>query len=331
MVANLIKNPKENKRHVVILGAGASFAATIPTNGDKNGKKLPVMTNLIEIVKLEDLISQVTLSCDSKNFEDVYSELHSKGEHTKVLKEIEQRVHNYFNSLELPDNPTIYDYLVLSLRKKDVIATFNWDPLLVQAWERCYKITSNLPHLLFLHGNVRVAVCEKCKIIARQGDNCSYCSEKLEPTKLLYPINEKNYDKDPVIREQWSILRQAIGQSYALTIFGYGAPKSDVSAVALMKEAWGKTEERSMEQIDIIDIREREDLAETWSQFIHTHHYDTHKSFFDSHLAKVPRRSIEAYYEMFFMSNFIDTHEFSQNVTFDELHAFVKTLTPFEE
>ncbi|MHA1748548.1 MAG: hypothetical protein ACTSXN_02865 [Promethearchaeota archaeon] len=33
----------------------------------------------------------------------------------------------------MTESPTIYDYLILSLRKKDVIATFNWDPLLVQA------------------------------------------------------------------------------------------------------------------------------------------------------------------------------------------------------
>jgi integrase len=59
-----------------------------------------------------------------------------------------------------------------------------------------------------------------------------------------------------------------------------------------MKEAWGKISDRNMEQIEIIDIRDRDDLAETWSPFIHTHHYETHKSFFDSHLANVPRRLI---------------------------------------
>lgn len=244
---------------------------------------------------------------------------------------MEKRVHNYFSSLELPDNPTIYDYLVLSLRRKDVIATFNWDPLLVQAWERCYEITPNLPHLLFLHGNVRVAVCEKCKLINKYRNNCGYCGERLEPTKLLYPISEKNYNKDPFIKEQWSILRQAIDQAYALTIFGYGAPKSDVGAVALMKEAWGKIDDRNMEQIDIIDIREREELAETWGEFIHTHHYETHKSFFDSHLSRVPRRSIEAYFEMFFMANFIDTHRYPQNVSFQELSAFIRNISKYEE
>lgn len=150
------------------------------------------------------------------------------------------------------------------------------------------------------------------------------------PTKLLYPIGEKNYNSDPFIKEQWNILGQAIDQAYALTIFGYGAPKSDVEAVSLMKKAWGKIEDRSMEQVEIIDIKENEELADTWSEFIFSHHYEAHKSFFDSHLYKVPRRSIEAYFEMFFNANFIDPHEFPKDASFVQLEAFVRNLTKYE-
>lgn len=39
----------------------------------------------------------------------------------------------------MTESPTIYDYLLLSLRKKDVVATINWDPLLVQALEGSLK------------------------------------------------------------------------------------------------------------------------------------------------------------------------------------------------
>ncbi|MGG3987233.1 hypothetical protein [Bacillus smithii] len=120
MVANLIENPKEIKRHVVILGAGASLATTIPTNGDRNGKRLPIMNNLIKVIGIEDLVHDFK----SDNFEDIYSELYSKRDYTEVLETIEKSVYDYFSSLELPDEPTIYDYLVLSLRRKDVIATF---------------------------------------------------------------------------------------------------------------------------------------------------------------------------------------------------------------
>lgn len=60
------------------------------------------------------------------------------------------------SSYELPDSPTIYDFLVLSLTEKDLIVTFNWDPLLVQAICRVQRYTSNIPQVAFLHGNVAV-------------------------------------------------------------------------------------------------------------------------------------------------------------------------------
>lgn len=74
MITDLIQNPKEWRRHVVILGAGASLA-TLP-DGDLNGKRLPIMNNLINIVGLEDLVSQFG---KTSNFEDVYSELYERG------------------------------------------------------------------------------------------------------------------------------------------------------------------------------------------------------------------------------------------------------------
>lgn len=43
------------KLHVVILGAGASYAAF--PGGDKHGRKLPLMNNLIETLGLQDLIA----------------------------------------------------------------------------------------------------------------------------------------------------------------------------------------------------------------------------------------------------------------------------------
>ena len=55
---------------------------------------------------------------------------------SKVRMAVEQRDAEYFSKLELPDHPTIYDYRLLSLRKKDVIATFNWDPFL---WLACHR------------------------------------------------------------------------------------------------------------------------------------------------------------------------------------------------
>jgi hypothetical protein len=33
----------------------------------------------------------------------------------------------YFRILKLPETSTIYDFMLLTLRLKDLIATFNWD------------------------------------------------------------------------------------------------------------------------------------------------------------------------------------------------------------
>ena len=138
------------KPQVVILGAGASCAAF--SEGDKNGRKLPVMDNFVEVLGLGDILSRVNIKFGSNNFEDIYDKLYQSEEFDGVRKELEKVVYDYFVRMEIPDEPTIYDHLLLSLRGKDVVATFNWDPLLVQAYRRnCKK--ADLPRLLFLHGN----------------------------------------------------------------------------------------------------------------------------------------------------------------------------------
>lgn len=53
------------KPHVVILGAGASYAAF--PNGDKNGKKLPLMNNFVETLGIEELIERAKIKTTSNN------------------------------------------------------------------------------------------------------------------------------------------------------------------------------------------------------------------------------------------------------------------------
>src|SRR5688500_11227945 len=118
-----------HKPHVVILGSGAS-RASCPT-GDKNGKSLPVMQDFSEKVGLTALLQSWRID-PNQNFEDIFSNLYEQGD-TEKCTELEAAIKNYFGNLELPDTPTIYDHLVLSLRDTDIIATFNWDPFLIEA------------------------------------------------------------------------------------------------------------------------------------------------------------------------------------------------------
>ncbi len=229
----------------------------------------------------------------NSNFEDVYAQIHADGTMIDIRRELESRIYDYFDCLELPLKSTIYDYLVLSLRKKDVIATFNWDPFLIQAFRRNGHI-GNLPQLLFLHGNVKVAFCIEDKVLGIKGNRCSFCNQLLQPTSLLYPITKKNYESDPMLSTQWNNMKTYMANAFMFTVFGYSAPDSDISAVELLQKGWGSSEQRSMEDIEIIDKKPEDKIVKTWKSFIYSHHYSVISDYFDSSLARHPRRTGEA-------------------------------------
>ncbi len=320
----------KNRPHLVILGAGASVAA-IP-NGDANGKKTSVMAGFIDKLGMRDLIKSVKLKTDSDNLEDIYSELHSRDDCNEVLDELESRIYDYFMSFVIPKQPTVYDFLILSLREKDVIATFNWDPLLVQAYQRVGEITNKLPKLLFLHGNVCVGLCHEHKRGGPIGSICPVCGEKFVKTKLLYPVKNKDYENDIFIRDNWNAIRHYMKNAFLLTIFGYSAPKTDQSAIDLLKGAWGTSEERKFEEIEIIDIRKEEDLVETWDEFIHTHHYKVMNSFFDSNIARFPRRSCEAEFDRLFNVRWLHGDKgVKSNMSFEDIEKYFENIIADEE
>jgi len=284
--------------HVVILGAGASIASTL-RNAEKNGKKLPSMDNFSDLVGLKDLIKNVPEKLRANNFEKLYGNLHNDNPNSQLLKEIEKRIVTYFENMELPDAPTIYDYLILSLRSKDLIATFNWDPFLYQAWVRNRDFTDDLPHLSFLHGNVALGYSVDDKRCGPIGMQARRDGGFFEPTKLLYPIEQKNYTDDEFIKIEWERVKYWLSKdsgTIRATIFGYGAPVTDVEAVSLLNSAWGTPDERSMEQFEVIDINPEKELRKLWNGFIHSHHYDITDNYFGSSLAYNPRRTSESYF-----------------------------------
>ena len=102
--SQLVNKPAKLRRHIVILGAGASVAAF--PNGDANGKKLPTMDNFIEMLDLEPVLEREGIKNRRRNFEDIYSELYEINPSSPFLKEIEKIVYTYFESLKLPESPT---------------------------------------------------------------------------------------------------------------------------------------------------------------------------------------------------------------------------------
>lgn len=83
--------------HVVILGAGASLASF--PHGDKNGIKLPLMTNLIETIHLNDLLNETGVRYEGHNFEDVYNDLYHDNYLDKQKTLINNRIYNYFSDI----------------------------------------------------------------------------------------------------------------------------------------------------------------------------------------------------------------------------------------
>lgn len=287
--------------HVVILGAGASIASTI-RNPEKNGKQLPSMDNFVDVVGLTDLVALVPEKLKATNFETLYTNLHNENPNSELLREIERRIKLYFGDMKLPDEPTIYDYLILSLRGKDLVATFNWDPFLYQAWVRNNKFTKDLPYLSFLHGNVAIGYSKEDNRCGPVGMYMREDGGYFEPTNLLYPVEQKNYTNDPFINVEWERVKYWLSKergTVRATIFGYGAPASDLEAVSLLNNAWGTPDDRPMEQFEIIDITPEEELLQRWKGFIHSHHYDTASNYFDSILGLNPRRTSESYFSAY--------------------------------
>lgn len=290
-----VSENKNNSPHVVILGAGASFAAF--PNGDKNGRKLPLMYNLVEVLGIGYIFVKHGVKYDGENFEAVYDQLSKSCKHKELVQEIEAAVEEYFRGMELPDEPTIYDYLILSHRSKDIIATFNWDPFLAQAYQRNMGVIGfeNMPRIVFLHGNVSIGACISCKNKGWVYNRCDSCGKQFTPSRLLYPVSDKNYSANPLLFGEWSELQHHLEHAYFVTVFGYSAPVTDAAARKLLLDVWKMNQVKDFALIEIIDIKSSEEVKSSWADFIVRDNYAIYDDFFNTYAAMHPRRSCDAY------------------------------------
>lgn len=320
------KNYILGRPHVVILGAGATMAA-IP-NGDKFGRTCSVMDGFIDNLGLRDLLNRVQINTESQNLEDIYSELYTRHECKEVISELENRIVTQFSEFVIPDEPTIYDYLLLSLRGRDCIFSFNWDDLIIQAYQRVWKITQDLPKLVFLHGNINVGRCEACgRIETLHNIICGQCGNSLSRPRILFPVKEKNYGDDPYIKNSWDGFLSVLSEASIVTIFGYSAPKSDILAIQAMQKAFSSTFRR-LDQIEVIDLKSESELLDTWVDFAAptNYHFNVYRSFFESLLSEFPRRSVEGYWKRNFTGWWgASKVQFKPNMNFEDLSL---TLMP---
>lgn len=307
---NILFKPSMGSRpHVVILGAGASKEAM--PEGDKFGRKIPLLDELPKLVELapewELLISN---ACPPPgNFESSFSWIKQKDIYSSQLSKIENIIESYFEGLYLPDYPTIYDYLVLGLRAKDIIATFNWDPFLMQAYRR-NKDVVKLPDIRFLHGCVNFATCNDHDVLGIPSETCPICNTKLKRGKLFYPVENKDYTEDNLIKRDWEKVTEKLKEAFHLTIFGYSGPKTDSKARELILDKWNPTpmpkDFKQFCHAEIIDKKTegesdgifKERIEKRWIDYFPHAHSMIESNFWETSIALWPRRTFEWKYSV---------------------------------
>lgn len=146
----------------------------------------------------------------------------------------------------------------------------------------------------------------------------------------MFPVTQKNYNSDPAISAHWRILQYELKNCWAFTIFGYSAPSADVEAIKLLKDGWGDIENRDLEEVEIIDIRDEDELRDSWDKFIHTHHYTIKYNFYDSWIAQHPRRSCEALWAQDMDCKFISGFPKPKDAGFSELYEWLRPRVDLE-
>ena len=283
-------SPDRAEPHVVILGAGASKAAF--GGGDAKGRLVPLMNELPEVLgdQWRDLVEKANLK--GAGFETQFTQLRESAMQRAHVDEIERMLLDYFSGLALPDDPTIYDYLVLGLRQKDMIATFNWDPFLLLAHARNRQVT-RLPDIRFLHGCVRYASCAEHDVLGQRGERCPTCRKSLVESSIMFPHGDKDYATDGIIARDWAFVTERLKSAVHLTIFGYSGPVTDYKAKGLLLDGWKRAPMRRFSHVEIIDVGDADDLRRNWREFIPFHHDMVVRSYWESTIAKWPRRTAE--------------------------------------
>lgn len=321
----ITKMIKGDEPHVVILGAGAS-RATCP-KGDKNGKKLPLMKDLASCLEIESMLKKWGIN-PQQNFEDIFSDLYEKDELEKLQK-LEKHVYDYMAELKLPEEPTVYDHLLLSLRDKDCIASFNWDPLLLQSYHRNSGKGIELPRLVFLHGNVLAGFCKEHGRINYMGKICEQCKKPLENVKLIYPIKKKNYSENEPVKIWWEILNTHLDRAFKLTIFGYGGPKSDSEAIDTISKHWSTS--RFFDDTEFVTNQNEKETYDHWKQFFSSDHLNFFKNFYDTDIANYPRRTFENAWENGAEVHFTEQNPIPKDLDFEDLWEWYSQFTSAEK
>lgn len=324
-----IKNRKLLDPHVVIVGAGASIAAC---KVDKNGMQIPLLKNIHNILGMTEELKKYNFTDEEmQDFELLYSNIYNKKEYSSLQKYLENGVRNYFKKLIIPDELTMYDYLILSLTQKDAIISFNWDPFLMQAYRRNLEV-GNLPMLIFPHGNVGMGICEKCHTMGYADTLCSECFKEYDNMPLLFPIGKKDYQGHDIIKYHWKLAKEYLAKAAGITVYGYGVPETDKEAYELMKEAYCESNIKDIAPFTIINLlSEKQIQMDKWQELLDDKMVLFVDKFEDTILWRNPRVSLEHLFDAILQQHPRDREKSFQHFSdIDELHRFIQTINEFE-
>jgi len=117
-----------------------------------------------------------------------------------------------------------------------------------------------------------------------------------------------------------------------VTIFGYSALSSDKEAREILKSAFSQSD--GVHRFDSVEIVERpgfdaNEISDTWTFFFSQANYHTNivTSFYDSSLAKAPRRTMQYQYKQLIEGWWGQPEiTFSDQDSFESISVFLKPL-----
>ena len=85
-----------------------------------------------------------------------------------------------------------------------------------------------------------------------------------------------------------------------------------------------------LERVEIIDLKPREALYETWEPFISYHHYDCRSSFYETYVANYPRRSGEALFIPSTQGRAAEQFPVPRQADFADLYSWLEPIARYE-
>lgn len=172
-----------------------------------------------------------------------------------------------------------------------------------------------------MHGNVDLGLDPDQKTFTFLSDK-----PRQTPTKLLYPVEKKDYNSDEFVADQWTRATEALSDAYYVTIIGYSAPQTDVEAKSLLLKAWRDNSTRTLAEFSIVDVRDTQEVETSWSDFLDGAHggaiSDVGQEYFMFH----PRRTCEAFAFATLQQDPWTEDRFPKAKTLQELETWIKPL-----